>query len=74
MEKIKPKLNEEYLKAIQMSNKDEKISINMNMSIKDYSPIIQISTETMLEQIKVKTFLLELIKSNDSIRKGKSKI
>jgi hypothetical protein len=54
MEKVKPKLNEEYLKAIQMSKKDEKISINMNMTIKDYSPIIQISTETMLEQIKVK--------------------
>ena len=54
MEKVKPKLNEEYLKAIQMSKKDDKISINMNMTIKDYSPIIQISTETMLEQIKVK--------------------
>lgn len=54
MEKVKPKLNEEYLKAIQMSKKDGKISINMNMNIKDYSPIIQISTETMLEQINVK--------------------
>ncbi len=54
MEKANPKPNEEYLKAIQMSSKEEKIGVNMNISIKDYSPIMQISTETMLENIKVK--------------------
>ena len=57
MEKANLKQNEEYLKAIQMSSKEEKIGVNMNLSIKDYSPIMQISTETMLENIKVKLFI-----------------